>query len=112
MKNYEEIRGLCFRQEFDKSSKAFVMRMLGSIEISSQFEESGKPGEGPQLPMTAVETSKSCAGIENASQDKKLVAAGSPIVFSQTATLHEQPLVSPRAIRSRACISLSRILPR
>lgn len=89
MKNYDEYKGYSYRLDFDPVSKTFVPQKI-------------EPAIAPQLPQQpAPADPPTTAEIEDIAVAKLRKKATSL-----------QSAGSPKAMRSRTCISLRKILPR
>ena len=89
MKNYDEYKGYSYRLDFDPVSKTFVPQKI-------------EPAMAPQPPrQPAPADPPATAVIEDIAAAK---------LRKKAAALHSAG--SPKAMRSRTCISLRKILPR
>ncbi len=89
MKNYEEFKGYRYRLDFDPVSKSFVATKL----------EPAMP-QPSTLPAADSETKEEAKADEN------------KVVKLRKKPSHSHTSGSPKAMRSRTCISFRKILPR
>jgi hypothetical protein len=93
MKNYEEFKGYKCRLVYDKASGSFTYRKLIESEALPEHTKSAAQAE-----TCVVQHAVSIAACNPERRGKNEVAA--------------QSFIAPKAIRSKTCISLSKILPR
>jgi hypothetical protein len=93
MKNYEEFKGYKYRVEYDTVSKSFVYRKLDDTDtIVDQNDESAAIA-----PPTFLKAFKVATRTTGHSCEKRV---------------DNQSFVSPKPIRSKTLMSMSKILPR
>jgi outer membrane receptor for monomeric catechols len=93
MKNYEEFKGYRYRVVYDMASGSFTYL---------NFNESKAPPE----PAKSAAQTETCVV-----QDAVSIAASNPERRGKN-EVAAQSFIAPKAIRSKTCISLSKILPR
>jgi hypothetical protein len=93
MKNYEEFKGYRCRVVYDTASGSFTYEKLNESKASPEQAKSAAQAE-----TCVVQHAVSIAASYPERRGKNEVAA--------------QSFIAPKAMRSKTCISLSKILPR